>query len=424
MKTNTTPTSSTTKSTGSNLASTLTPREQRRFLLLAVLVTCLLQVLYQQTTTSVPLTAFADQQRAASAAALDTILSSKHTKQDGDDNDVATATASATTLSSSLTYVPLTQLVATDQATSCPAPLVRYNDTVLDAGLAYAGGRRIPRILHLTSKSRCLMPDHVGYLAQWKDRLPDHSIFLHDDDAVARLLSDRHWPDFPDVHHVMDACLISGAAKADLWRAVVLYEYGGIYTDIDNHPNKFNGTTIAVDDQAFFVVEKLGVLSQYFMAAEPKHPLMYLLVKQILTRVLQLPNVKKQFPAVLTGPGALKTAMIEFMNKLHLQEPKAVYDPDGTGHGTFQRVRAGRYQGHIPNATVTVVGLKEWQNEYVARDRYKGKMDSYAAMNMTHFSKTAKPGLDESCVHRIYRRIVAPRLDSIRHDEQLMRPLW
>ena len=50
-----------------------------------------------------------------------------------------------------------------------------------------------------------------------------------------------------------------GAAFIDIWRLLVLWEYGGIYADMDSSPvpDRFNASTIAADDDAFFVQEVL-----------------------------------------------------------------------------------------------------------------------------------------------------------------------
>jgi mannosyltransferase OCH1-like enzyme len=43
-------------------------------------------------------------------------------------------------------------------------------------------------------------------------------------------------------------CVTNGATKSDIWRYLVLYTYGGIYTDIDNSPNEFDEKTISKTD--------------------------------------------------------------------------------------------------------------------------------------------------------------------------------
>ena len=140
---------------------------------------------------------------------------------------------------------------------ACPPPLVAVRDRLLSPSLAYAGGRKIPRIVHLSSKSRCNHPVIAANAETWK--LKGHSLFLHDDEAVWKLLN-REWPEFPGLRAVL-TCLPStmGAHWIDVWRILVLWEYGGIFADIDTSPvpDLFNETTITSNDDAFFVVETL-----------------------------------------------------------------------------------------------------------------------------------------------------------------------
>ena len=83
---------------------------------------------------------------------------------------------------------------------------------------------------------------------------------MRDDAAVDRLF-DRDWPESL-------SCILTGAGKADLWRYLLLWEYGGIYTDIDNAPGDLflNGTVISDEMDSFFEQELGGFPSQYFLA--------------------------------------------------------------------------------------------------------------------------------------------------------------
>jgi len=49
---------------------------------------------------------------------------------------------------------------------------------------------------------------------------------MHDDKAVKRLFDSRKWPEFPLLKEVLP-CLSSGAMKADYWRYLAIWEYGG-----------------------------------------------------------------------------------------------------------------------------------------------------------------------------------------------------
>ena len=292
--------------------------------------------------------------------------------------------------------IPLVELVDTNRRVDCPDSLTRMDDRILLQD-SKDRRRKIPKIVHMTSKSRCLTQGFVDNVRKW--HFSDHSFYFHDDDAVDRLLLERQWSDFPHIPLAMK-CLRSGAAKADLWRYLVLWEYGGIYTDLDNKPGKdffVNNTNsdintpslvIQDDDDAFFVVEELGVLSQYFMAASPKHPLMYLAVQNTLSRLLEVPHVGNQVIPQVTGPGALKMAFKYFMRT-----------PDTTENG---RVRQGKYVG-VGNRQVTVVGHKvSGSFNYVVRAAVSGKWGQYKHMNMKHYSAIAKKKFNESCLVHIY----------------------
>jgi hypothetical protein len=162
-------------------------------------------------------------------------------------------------------------------------------------------------------------------------------------------------------------CVTNGATKSDLWRYLVLY--GDIYTDIDNSPVKFNKDTISNMDDSLFVIEALGILSQFFMASSPSHPLMELELKQAMTRLRTTPNVMNNNPSVTTGLGALKVGYIKFM-----------FDKsDGC-------IPAGTYFG-VEERSVTAIGSKSLPREYIDRlglgDGAKKRY--YRAMEMDHF---------------------------------------
>ena len=93
----------------------------------------------------------------------------------------------------------------------------------------YLPQRKIPRIVHMTGKIKCVTQTMYENAKLWN--FPEHSFYFHDDEAVMELLLNKHWPMFPQMRNIV-LCLrdAGGAALADLWRYVAVYEYGGIYT--------------------------------------------------------------------------------------------------------------------------------------------------------------------------------------------------
>ena len=221
------------------------------------------------------------------------------------------------------TIVPLNELVKSDPEDTCE----KYNDNnsssnksnftfmesiVYEESITHPKNRKIPRTIHMTSKSRCMHNNFVDNINIWK--FTNYSFYFHNDAAMNQLLQTKHWPEFPNLQ-LLQHCILAGAAKADLWRLLILWEYGGIYTDIDNAPGPAfqNGTSISDDDASFFVIERIGTLSQYFMAASPKHPLIHIAITETLKRILEVTSIGEQNVAWVSGPEAIRQSMIIFM---------------------------------------------------------------------------------------------------------------
>mmetsp|Transcript_25201 Transcript_25201/g.37322 ORF Transcript_25201/g.37322 Transcript_25201/m.37322 type:complete len:449 (-) Transcript_25201:168-1514(-) len=201
----------------------------------------------------------------------------------------------------------------------CPHPLVPFHNQIIRVNQTdtVAGSvdpdLKIPRILHVSMKSRCLPRDLARTMDRWKETLPNYSIFFHDDEAVSRLI-DQEWPQFPDLHRAMRCILYKGAMRIDVWRVLILYKYGGVYSDIDNWPtDAFKESTIRSDLSGFFFQDAYTRPSQWFMAVEPHHPLMGLAMNRIILNVMNLGNLRKPQVVLVTGPHAMKSAYMYFL---------------------------------------------------------------------------------------------------------------
>ncbi|KAL7538205.1 hypothetical protein ACHAWF_006022 [Thalassiosira exigua] len=268
----------------------------------------------------------------------------------------------------------LSALVAPPNGTAypCPEGLVYVSDHVLPDDVTHPTGRKIPRTLHVTSKSRCMSRAFASNAGRWVERLGSkYSIYIHDDDAVDRFFYERRWTEFGELKEVA-SCVTTGAAKAEIWRYIMIWEYGGVYSDLDSGPAKFNVESITDDEDVFFPLEGLGIPAQYWFAASPRHPGMYMCAKQALQAIAFRDDISKNNVAKTTGPGAFKVGLILFQQFAGIE--------------TNGYVDAGTYEGEH-GRTVKVVGLKANPNEWIVRYRVGGnvKEESYAQMGMTHF---------------------------------------
>jgi hypothetical protein len=173
--------------------------------------------------------------------------------------------------------------------------------------------RKIPRIIHVSFNRRCIPQELAVSVEKWHQALPDHSLYFHDDDAVDRLLN-LEWPEFPGLHRLLACVKFKGAMKIDIWRILVLYKYGGIYTDIDNWPrHNFTTETIQPYDTFFSLSDAYDRPSQWLFAMEPGHPIGSLAVWEIIKRLKRMKNIAQPRVVQITGPQTLKRAYLNFL---------------------------------------------------------------------------------------------------------------
>lgn len=185
--------------------------------------------------------------------------------------------------------------------------------------------RKIPKVLHVAwirrgssadqnMHSRCVHEYLASAVQSWRKALPGYSIVFHDDDAVDKLLGSE-WLEFPFITEMMKCLAYGSAVRIDVWRVLLLYKYGGVYTDIDNTPGElFSEETIQSDDEAFFLSDGFGRPSQWFQAMEPGHPIAYLNMYEIFGRVLSIQDMDAIRVVMTTGPDTLRHAYGKFLN--------------------------------------------------------------------------------------------------------------
>lgn len=235
---------------------------------------------------------------------------------------------------------------------------------------------KIPKIIHISYNNRCVPTEvFADGIQKWKDELPDYSIYFHDDDAVDRLL-EQDWPEFPNLHKIMNCIKYKGAMKVDLWRMLIVYKFGGIYTDIDNIPAKEfkNGAAIHPDDTFYASFGKNNRPNQSVFAMEPQHPIAVFTVQTILKNLLDMPSLRRPKVVWTTGPVAFHEG---YKNYLILTE-KASFT-----------MNPGLYTGFM-NKQIRKEPKWNWLNPHC------GEFVMYEGFNMT---KKARAGVISGMFH-------------------------
>jgi hypothetical protein len=97
-------------------------------------------------------------------------------------------------------------------AHTCPNGLIYVTDQIATLPDSSPNRRLIPKILHFTTKSRCMTPAFASNIQSWKNRLgSEYSIYIHDDDAMNKFIYQRIWTEFPELKEVM-ACVTAGVS--------------------------------------------------------------------------------------------------------------------------------------------------------------------------------------------------------------------
>lgn len=99
---------------------------------------------------------------------------------------------------------------------------------VLPARDSISYEQKIPKIIWQTMKTNKVPVFIKSYANSWIKMNPEYEYRFHDDNDITDFLEN----DFPEYLEGYNN-LKYGASKADLWRYLIIYKYGGVYADID-----------------------------------------------------------------------------------------------------------------------------------------------------------------------------------------------
>ena len=293
--------------------------------------------------------------------------------------------------------------------TNCSShDLIEVHDTRHHESTQYDESK-IPKIIRLASISRCMTLEYSRNLDRW--RFDDHELRLYDDKAIDGILGKDWSAYFPRLNEALK-CLphegISSPSKADMWRYLILWSEGGIYTDIDNAPgrlfqNGLDGNMTEMD--GLIALNQHFKPGQSFIAIRPHHPLMFLCLRLATERLLAIENLAGQNTWKVTGPSVLHAAFSEFIgdkrdgpissglysitislsNKLQSQFPGETWMKNrtisivGSGEDSSEYVRTSVIRGYEKKKFYEMVGMMKWQGNQM----HKSTLSCHAWLERT-----------------------------------------
>ncbi|KAL3937912.1 MAG: hypothetical protein SGBAC_007077 [Bacillariaceae sp.] len=180
---------------------------------------------------------------------------------------------------------------------------------------ANPSGRQIPAMIHQMNKDRCLTMNFARASQKWVTFSEKKwSYYLHDEYAWAQLFFEMRYPEFPYLRLVAQNCLLYvPPVQKNLWSFLVLWVYGGVVADVNSMPDTFHVSTLQKDDDAIFVFDVTNQrMNTTFMAASPKHPVIYYALQHSLLRILSADDIASPDLVYQTGPEALQRALEQF----------------------------------------------------------------------------------------------------------------
>ena len=175
----------------------------------------------------------------------------------------------------------------------------------------------IEKNIFQTWKEKQLHPLIQEKIDNIKKQNSDYKYYLYDDKDMDDFVNKHYNGEISEYYNKLNIIV----AKADFWRYLVLYKYGGIYLDIDSTINKPLNELINEKDQAIITTEgnrKPYVNVQWGMIFSKEHP--------ILKKTIELvcDNIKNnRFPNdvwKMTGPYVFTMAINEIHKELFNKE--------------------------------------------------------------------------------------------------------
>jgi hypothetical protein len=180
---------------------------------------------------------------------------------------------------------------------------------------------RIPMILHQTWVTKNVRREFVKWIKKWKEFHPDLEHWFWTDET-ARLFIEKKYPEYLDLYDSYPRNI----QRVDVFRYFVMFEFGGIYADLDVELVKSLDPVLNIAPCILAAepyehshvlhpdfISKLGAtISNAFMACRPKHPFFKLVMDRLHPNRGFWPSEKSNVIRT-TGPGLMGKVLGEYV---------------------------------------------------------------------------------------------------------------
>jgi len=179
---------------------------------------------------------------------------------------------------------------------------------------------KIPLNIYQTWENNKVPKGMYNAINTWINLNPEYTYNLYDSQDRLNYIINFNCKDFSFNNETLLNCynnMTQNAAKADIWRYLILYDKGGIYTDIDTECLIPLKKYINKDDEFLNGLNNRGQIYQTFIFTKPKHSYLKELIELVIYNIDNKSFIN-EWPGLksLTGPTTINYAIKKHLNLL------------------------------------------------------------------------------------------------------------
>lgn len=199
-------------------------------------------------------------------------------------------------------------------------PWQLYHSVVQNKQLQHVG--KIPKIIHQTWKHNVIPENWIMSPVNWKRLHGDWLWLLWTDDDIREYIRTFH-PDYVGLFNGFKY----GIQMADAIRYFILYDFGGIYSDLDVVPKKNLAEYFTSNLDMYLVMSpNLNYFSNFFMVSAPRQPLWRYVWKAMAEELPSWVVGKHMEVMYSTGPAMFNKQVMNY-NQIVGFLPRKVFAP-------------------------------------------------------------------------------------------------
>lgn len=211
----------------------------------------------------------------------------------------------------------------------------------------------IPKVIYQTWKTKNVHPTIRRIQQSIQEQNPDYKMELFDDDDMDLWMKTNCDSNMFDAYNKLHV----GAAKADLWRYLILYKNGGVYIDMDSTINGSLDELIQPDDSAIISREgNKGYFMQWMLVFEKNHPILKATIDKC---VYNINNQNTTDVVHLTGPGVFTKAIYEAFSS---HTGKDLWDMDDAELNSKTNQKDNIFRARFLNISYAPFG--QWKHQH------------------------------------------------------------